>query len=552
MVEEGDGRGSALPDKTKAPPGAVQELQSGEERRWRLEYQEPFGRCLIATANLSMGDVIYRDNPIITGPKLTSALLCLGCYKTLTDEHYDCSKCTWTLCGPECETEGYHPYECKVFSKANFKLNLADFGDKNPVYECILPLRCLMLREADPSKWSTLQAMESHDEIRQKSDFWDIEQINVCDFLRKQAKVEYSDALMHTICGILDVNCHEVRSNVPGAPDESRVRGLYPLCAMMSHDCTCNTQHTIMDDHSMVVVASRNIAKGQQITGIYTQLLSGTTERRKHLRYCKFFDCVCRRCSDPTELGTYFSALRCTQCGGPVLCKDPLHPNNTADYRCTECGNEVPNSEVNGLTCLIGAEIALAGENDPTILEQLLEKYSSLLNPNHFHIIALKSSLSQTYGRVAGTQMTDLSAGQLGRKMQCCRDVLLVLDVLDPGISRLRGIMEYELQVALLLLLQRAFVQRQLTRQEVLQRLHEPLLLLQSVSMCLQHEAPSCFEGKIYTIAQRSLAEVLKWREKVKLMPEEKFLPPPVITFDQPKLSEQDLTLGDLLRKIGS
>ena len=42
----------------------------------------------------------------------------------------------------------------------------------------------------------------------------------------------------------------------------------------------------------------------------YTHLLMATTERRKHLRFGKFFDCVCDRCSDPTELGTYFGALR--------------------------------------------------------------------------------------------------------------------------------------------------------------------------------------------------------------------------------------------------
>ncbi|KAF2350506.1 SET domain [Trinorchestia longiramus] len=538
--------------QTKAPPGALADPDSSGGNKWRLEYREPYGRCIIATENIGTGKVIYTDNPIITGPKLTSALLCLGCYKTLQEPPYACSKCSWPVCGPECETEGYHPYECQVFSKVNFKLNLADFGERNPVYECILPLRCLILREADPKKWATLQAMESHDEIRKKSDFWAIEQLNVCDFLREKAQVPYEDALMHTMCGILDVNCHEVRSNVPGAPDESRVRGLYPLCAMMSHDCTNNTQHSIMDDHSMVVVASRNIAKGQQITGIYTQLLSGTTERRKHLRYGKFFDCVCSRCSDPTELDTFFSALKCTRCGGTVLCKDPLHPLNKADYQCTKCGNEVDNGEVSDLVCLIGAEIALAGESDPAVLEELLEKYSSVLHPNHFHIIAIKSSLSQIYGRIPGLQMTDLTTTQLNRKMQCCRDVLKILDILDPGISRLRGIMEYELQVPLLLQLNRAFMQRQLTRPDLLQQLQEPQQLLENVIRCLQHEAPSSFEGKICKISRQSLSEVLKWKEKILGLPEEKFLPTQVINFDQPKLSDQDLTLEDLLRKIGS
>ena len=45
------------------------------------------------------------------------------------------------------------------------------------------------------------------------------------------------------------------------------MRGVYPLCAMMSHDCTCNTVHTILDDNTMLVIAATNISKGQQVTG---------------------------------------------------------------------------------------------------------------------------------------------------------------------------------------------------------------------------------------------------------------------------------------------
>ena len=48
--------------------------------------------------------------------------------------------------------------------------------------------------------------------------------------------------------------------------DEYRVRGLYPLTAMMSHDCKSNTHHTLMDDMIMLVLASRDVPKGKQLT----------------------------------------------------------------------------------------------------------------------------------------------------------------------------------------------------------------------------------------------------------------------------------------------
>jgi hypothetical protein len=52
-----------------------------------------------------------------------------------------------------------------------------------------------------------------------------------------------------------------------GAPDICNVRGLFPLSAMMSHDCYSNTHHTFTDDMTMIMVTSRPIKKGEQVTG---------------------------------------------------------------------------------------------------------------------------------------------------------------------------------------------------------------------------------------------------------------------------------------------
>lgn len=43
-----------------------------------------------------------------------------------------------------------------------------------------------------------------------------LEQQNVCDFLRERVGVNYSEELIHSIAGMLDVNCHELRSHQPG------------------------------------------------------------------------------------------------------------------------------------------------------------------------------------------------------------------------------------------------------------------------------------------------------------------------------------------------
>lgn len=47
------------------------------------------------------------------------------------------------------------------------------------------------------------------------------------------------------------------------------------------------------------------------LSTMYTNALWGTQARREHLALTKYFNCCCERCSDPTELGTYFSAMKC-------------------------------------------------------------------------------------------------------------------------------------------------------------------------------------------------------------------------------------------------
>ena len=46
---------------------------------------------------------------------------------------------------------------------------------------------------------------------------------------------------------------------------------------------------------------------------------------------------MCKRCSDPTECGSFISAVKCFDCGSDrVLPVDPLDYDST--WRCGRCG----------------------------------------------------------------------------------------------------------------------------------------------------------------------------------------------------------------------
>lgn len=113
---------------------------------------------------------------------------------------------------------------------------------------------------------------------------------------------------LHKIVGVIETNAIMVP-----LPKNQEVSALYPTFSLMKHSCVANCSITfkMSDNFKIVVKSATEIKKGQPLTTSYMSTLLGTLNRRDTLMKIKFFGCKCERCSDRTELGTYFSALRC-------------------------------------------------------------------------------------------------------------------------------------------------------------------------------------------------------------------------------------------------
>ena len=146
--------------------------------------------------------------------------------------------------------------------------------------------------------------------------------------------------------------------------------GLYPWTSLMSHNCIANTKITTREDFSYVCEATIPIKAGEEIVTNYHHYhyqFYGTPYRRADLKGTWSFDCVCSRCQDPTEYGTYVSAMICDACKfGHIL---PMQPTNyqvsrqqsqllpsiiihNYQYRCRATGNVTtvrPNSAMRSL-----------------------------------------------------------------------------------------------------------------------------------------------------------------------------------------------------------
>lgn len=76
-------------------------------------------------------------------------------------------------------------------------------------------------------------------------------------------------------------------------------------------------------------------------------------------------------------------------------------------------------------------------------LEELIAKYSRLLNPNHYMVVDMKQKLTAILRNICDCEINP-QPKILQRKITLCEEILPILRTIQPGISRLKGIALYE------------------------------------------------------------------------------------------------------------
>lgn len=192
--------------------------------------------------------------------------------------HFRCPDCDWPLCDRTCpgihKPSGHTKWECLSFKEhklAEF-LKKTDEKDINIrfIFEAILTVRCLLLKQADKELWRKINEMESHNKIRKNlPSLWNRNQELIVDRIRKQwGYNEFSEDEVHNICGVLEVNSFEVGQN------GCRARALFPEAYLISHDCCPNTTHTDNPiSHQLTVRTTVPLKKDKMITLSYSYIL---------------------------------------------------------------------------------------------------------------------------------------------------------------------------------------------------------------------------------------------------------------------------------------
>lgn len=480
------------------------------------ESAELGGRYGVAKKDLKAGDIVFKETPFAVGPKTDSYPVCLSCnaYIDCSDPSVRCSECGWPLCADCNQTKrGLHAEnECKVFKENGVKFQSPD--DPQDIchqLDCITPLRVLLAKERDPERWTKeIEIMQDHEEERKSSPTWEADENNVVKYIRGPCKQSrFSEELIRKVIGILETNAFEART-LSGNP----IRCLYPKLAIFSHSCIPNLTHSITVDgtYHMTCRAAVDVPEGGTLNTTYSYTLWGTAKRQEHLKKGKYFVCKCERCKSPTELNTHFSSLKCNKCDPGLICTtDPY--DEEAEWKCSHCDFKSPGRNVAKMIETIEKEIAQLDylEYDAKRLqetERLFKRYRSVFHPNHYIQIGLRQQLISMYGVVEGYEMLELPDVLLEHKIELIRQVMKVLDVVEPGKSRARGMMLFELHVPLIFQAKSTYAQGLLEGEKLREKFRGVMKVLEECAEILKWEDENSPEGQCAKVAEQALIQL--------------------------------------------
>lgn len=299
------------------------------EPNWTIGPSNVAGRGVFATRDIQQGEVLFRERALVVGPTARKGSIlntCVCCHKLLAVKDFLCkNKCTLPVCD-KCADSPEHHNECQLFQrwqpmdmkrimankkaieeenanaptptevpkkKQNGKKSLED--DLSPVNSMSLRLltaiRCYFLNKDQKELLNAMQA-NSDKGYRQ-------EIIKAAQCFRKFPTTDknFMDQLFRLV-GVCNTNAFETPCKV--GDHETLLRGIFPLTAVMNHECTPNASHYFGKTKMVLVRAARFIPKGGEITTTYTKILWSNLTRCIFLKMTKNFVCDCVRCNDNT------------------------------------------------------------------------------------------------------------------------------------------------------------------------------------------------------------------------------------------------------------
>lgn len=349
---------------------------------WKITKSIKGGRGVFATRDINVNETIFYDIPLIVGPTNNSAeaIVCVNCYQKVQSNNLCDRKCGLPRCKELCPREHEHLQECEL---------LRAWHPKNPdkiSFTKINGLAIVRVLFVSNDAKQVLQLLQHNHSIENE----------VIENLANEYEAFPTDKatidLMKLTASVRNTNAFKTLLSAEGDQNIS-VSGLYPLTGILNHKCTPNTRHSADDRLIGNLTATRNILKGEELYVTYSQLLWNTPTRQAHMTLTKQFLCSCERCQDPTENGTFLSAIKCLSptCTGYILPIDPL--KLTSAWICDVCKSLTNYTRVVQMQEVLANLLSqcLRPQSTPSDIVKVIErKLSKLLPLSNQYIVEMK------------------------------------------------------------------------------------------------------------------------------------------------------------------
>ncbi|XP_042235023.1 SET domain-containing protein SmydA-8-like [Homarus americanus] len=406
-----------------------------------IRWSPLYGRYLVAGRDIAAGEVILQEQPLLIVPKAGSEPTCLACMKPLKHDWFGCNKCSGPMCSPHCDGNCHGTEECNLLRRLSLK--------EAPQVEILIkelsiilgPLRALLLIERSPAVKNIFLAFQSHKDERKKMQIGRFVE-HIAAVMHTHLGLDLKSEAIHHLCGVLDTNAFEVTLD-----NIRRGRAIFVAASMMNHSCIPNAQRWYSDG-KMTVRAAIDIPKGAPVLINYTQALWGTRARNAHLSGCKMFTCQCKRCSDPTELGTHMSSVPCRECSSNTMPpSDPRSP-----WKCQVCGTSTSASAIEAMVRAAAVALSRMSRDDAEAITSTLSHLSRMLGNTHYVVAQVKYVFVQTIMKLP---LKGVSSADLTRVLEVTTELMKLTAWVEPGVTRFRGLLLYDQTRVLVELLER-------------------------------------------------------------------------------------------------
>lgn len=381
---------------------------------------------MTATCLIKPGSLILKEEPFLIGPMASSDLVCLTCLAPIQDDDfYKCPDCLWPLCSKKCSFDESHALECDILAQDEIGIGRPKVRGETPRYELIMMLRALLLKKTKPKLWEVLMSMENHAEIRRTEN--DMYHDACIRYFTSVVKVDNTVDEMHMVRGAIVTNCLIFRNNF-----NISTRGMYSNVRLFNHACTPNVHIATAPNGEIEARAAVNIEKGESLNICYTGTMEPLWKRQRCLSKAYKFQCKCHRCTDPTELGTYFSSPRCPDCRRAFML--PPGDGSVDCWKCEDCGLKYEfidvMQEVSEWSNRIEMTDLFTDKDSKKLSKEVDNMFDSF---NEFHF------LPHEYTKSMIKVLNNKTYQTMYLRKKIFESHLNIYNILEPGMTRRRG-----------------------------------------------------------------------------------------------------------------